>query len=1222
MSDNGQNRTPRALDCTNIAIEWRKWKQNFMVWMIANGKMDKPEKDQIATFIWLLGEQGMTIYNTLYPNDGSQKSMLGSEIPAPTTGNPNAVRHRTLEEVFKKFDEYCLPKKNVAMESYKFNMISQKEKQSFNEFETELRKQIQFCEFKCACGVTYEERMLRDRIIIGIHDKKLQLKLLDSREESLTKVIDTCKVFEAAHANKNILDSKSPVIATVATEEKTHGTIDQIKRFCFNCGYPWDFQHKNVCKAKEVTCRICSKKGHFDRLCRQKGKRQQTQQKKDDKDNGRNNRTIGSMAWGDMAGKLANRFDKVGNTLSNKINFRINSFGLNRNKWTKAYQIKDGIVKFKIDTGADVNCIPINLVKKMGIGINNQKNDYPVFDYSNNKVKIFGTVKLKCIDLKTKNERETFFLVVNDKFEPILGLDSCIDLGIVKRIDIDKIALPDKMESFVKQNGDIFNGFGKFPGEFKIYLRENSKPVLHYKKRIPHALTDRLKSELEKMVRDEIISPVDYPTDWVNNLQIVEKPNGRLRVCLDPKPLNACIKREHYLIPTIEDLTSGLAKASVFTVIDLTSGFWHMSLDKDTSDLTTFMTPFGRYKFNRLPFGLNCAPEMFQRTMVQIFGDIPGVCIYFDDILIFANDFESHDKILKLVVDRAREHNVKFNSEKIQYRRDSVKFMGNVISYNQVKPGRKYCEALLGMERPKDKPGVLRFLGLLKYLARFIPNLSKITAELRNLTRLDVDFKWTDKHETEFKNLLNVVASEPVLGVYDAKLPVTIQTDASKDGLGCVIVQNGHPIAFASRTLTKSEQRWAQIEKELLAIVFACQRFHYFLYGREFRVESDHKPLETLVKRDIDSVTMRLQRMFMFLLKYPQMTVVYKPGREMLVADCLSRAQLSERDELEGLSGVIHSVVESVCLSEENYNYYRKTLNEDENYARVCKYVENGWPSFHQLNDLSQHFHKLKSELHVERGLLFLDHRLVIPTKLQERLAIWLHEPHLGIEKTLARARKLYYWPGMNGQIKGIVQSCSVCEKFHRNNQKEPLVQEESPKYPFEMVAMDLFEYAGRDYIAIIDYYSNYLIAISLNNKTSGHIIEQINRVFFKMGFPTAIKCDNSPFGSREFDRYASEFNIKFKFSSPRYPQSNGLAEKGVAIAENILKRCYEANDVMSYQYRILEYNTTPVASMQLSPSELFFGRLIKTKLPVSDSLLVRNNLKEELIQEKIEKKG
>lgn len=173
----------------------------------------------------------------------------------------------------------------------------------------------------------------------------------------------------------------------------------------------------------------------------------------------------------------------------------------------------------------------------------------------------------------------------------------------------------------------------------------------------------------------------------------------------------------------------------------------------------------------------------------------------------------------------------------------------------------------------------------------------------------------------------------------------------------------------------------------------------------------------------------------------------------------------------------------------------------------------------------------MKPLLHVENELLFYDHRLVIPTKLQDKIVRWLHEPHLGIEKTLSRARMLYFWPGMNKQIKALVASCSVCEKFKRNNQKEPLVQGEMPKYPYHIVAMDLFEYAERDFIAIIDAYSNYLSAFPLKNKTSGHIIDCIRGLFDIVGYPTKIRSDNSPFGSAEFDRFANEYNIKFRFS-------------------------------------------------------------------------------------------
>lgn len=1074
--------------------------------------------------------------------------------------------------------------------------------------------------------------MLRDRIIIGVNDKNLQQNLL-RRTEALVAVIEKCKSYEIASVNKGLLESKQTVASIVTSSEPVTQVVQAITRYCFNCGDSWTPKHVDNCRAKGQTCKCCSKSGHFQRMCRQKSKQQKSSNSGSNSSNGNggknnNNRNVSSLNWAD--GKLPDE-NKNGNlthphAFSNKVIrkfiFRINS---EKAKWTKEYIVGDRLnetVNFKIDSGSDTNCIPISIVKKLNVPIINKNNDFMVFDYNNNKIKVYGTVELQCFDSKTKSKRFSEFIVVSNGHEPILGLDTCMEWKFIKRMDVDTIACAGEKQKFIEQNWHLFHETGKFPGTFSIHLYENSKPILHYIKRIPLALLDRLRVELDQMVQDGIISPVDYPTDWVNNLQVVERASGgRLRICLDPKPLNACIKREHFLIPTIDDFTSKLANKTIFTVLDLSSAFWHMELDEKSSQLTTFMTPFGRYKFNRVAYGLNCAPEMFQRKMIQIFGDLEGVSIYFDDMIIFAENEATHDEILNKIIKRVEQNNVKFSPEKIQFKRAEVKFMGNIISSDQIRPLAKYTDAILGMKKPTDKSSVLRFLGLLKYVARFIPNLSKITANLRHLTRNDVQFEWNNEHEVEFNNLLKQMSSDSVLGIYDPNKPVSVQTDASRDGLGCVLIQDGRPIAFASRTLSKSEQKWAQMEKELLAIVFACKRFHFFLYGREFTVESDHKPLETLVKRDIDDVTARLQRMFMFLLKYPNMNVVYKPGRDMLVADCLSRAQLQEIEEDKELSGMIHSVTRAVCASEDNYNYYRDIMKRDEKYSRICKHVEHGWPPYHQLDDFSQKFHKLKSELHVENELLFYNHRLVIPTGLQGKIAKWLHNPHLGIEKTLSRARILYYWPGMNTQIREMVESSSICEKFKRNNQKEPLVQDESPKYPFERVSMDLFEYAGHDFIAIIDAYSNYLLSYRLKNKTSKHIIEGLKEIFDRIGYPTYVRADNVPFSSGEFDRFASEYNIKFNFSSPRYPQSNGLSEKAVAIAKNILKRCYEANEIDQFQYRILEYNTTPVASMRSTPSELFFGRLIKSKLPISSSLLVRKNTSENEIQKIIENK-
>lgn len=244
------DRLPPELDCSNLAKEWQSWKRQFLVYMIAKGKMDESEQQKIATFLWLIGARAGDIYNTLYPNDGTPDGIFGVVQAAPIEQNANAqadanageilaVQVRTLDNVLKAFDDYCLPRKNIAMETFKFNTITQKDKQTFADFETELRTQLHFCEFNCDCGVKYEHRMLRDRIIIGVHDKKLQLKLLDGKDDPLKKVIETCKIYEAANANRNLLDrrvSQSNVNAVQSDEKNEANVCNAVTRHCFNCG--------------------------------------------------------------------------------------------------------------------------------------------------------------------------------------------------------------------------------------------------------------------------------------------------------------------------------------------------------------------------------------------------------------------------------------------------------------------------------------------------------------------------------------------------------------------------------------------------------------------------------------------------------------------------------------------------------------------------------------------------------------------------------------------------------------------------------------------------------------------------------------------------------------------------------------------------------------------------------------------------------------------------
>ncbi|XP_055599711.1 uncharacterized protein LOC129748930 [Uranotaenia lowii] len=283
MASSMELRLPQPLDCSNLSREWPKWKQIFSIYLIATNKMNEPEQNKIATFLWLVGNRGVEIYNSLFPNDGSFDGMFGTEPgmdeEEEADGERGDVNHvvvaaarRTLCDVIKAFDDYCLPKKNITMEAFKFNAIRQSEKQSFSSFETELRTQVQFCEYECTnCHTSYADRMLRDRIIVGVEDKVLQLKLLDGRDNPLHQVVEMCKVYETAAANKQLLDRNGAMEVKTVMEQAAVSEpqkVELVKRSCFNCGQPFDRQHRQQCPAKEIKCRRCGIIGHYQRFCK------------------------------------------------------------------------------------------------------------------------------------------------------------------------------------------------------------------------------------------------------------------------------------------------------------------------------------------------------------------------------------------------------------------------------------------------------------------------------------------------------------------------------------------------------------------------------------------------------------------------------------------------------------------------------------------------------------------------------------------------------------------------------------------------------------------------------------------------------------------------------------------------------------------------------------------------------------------------------------------
>ena len=283
---------------------------------------------------------------------------------------------------------------------------------------------------------------------------------------------------------------------------------------------------------------------------------------------------------------------------------------------------------------------------------------------------------------------------------------------------------------------------------------------------------------------------------------------------MDPRFLNKAIRREHYQLPTLEDIATRLSGAKCFSKLDANHGYWQIPLDPESQLLTTFNSPFGRYCFRRMPFGVKSAQEIFQKRMNQNFGDLPGPGVEtdIDDILVWGSSNEEHNRRLEAVLQRCLKIGLTLNREKCKFGVSEVTYLGHTINAEGISPDKKKIRAISEMP-PKDKKGVERLLGVINYVGKFIPNMSAVTHPIRELLRKDVQFNWSWEQSDAFQKVKKLISEAPVLAFFNVKKPVTVSCDASQYGLGAVLLQDCQPVAYASRALTDTERRYAQIVK-------------------------------------------------------------------------------------------------------------------------------------------------------------------------------------------------------------------------------------------------------------------------------------------------------------------------------------------------------------------------------------------------------------------------
>jgi RNase H-like domain found in reverse transcriptase/Reverse transcriptase (RNA-dependent DNA polymerase)/Integrase zinc binding domain len=1187
MAD-GLFHSPPPIDMAsgNVAENFRKFKQRFEIFMIASGKDKQPEHVKTAILLNLVGDEAVEVFNTFTFDKEESKSKL--------------------EHVLSKFEEYCNPRKNLIFEQSKFFTHCQMEGETYDHFLTTLKKMAASCEFKDQL-----EQMLTLRVVLGIHDKTLRERLLRVPELTLQQASENCRAAEASKSQLEQLENLKIVDAT-KLDSKYKSPAKQSSAYdCKFCGY----RHApRKCPAYSQNCSACKKMGHFSKMCRLK-RRKAVQEVKSAYDpnneppsDDSEDQEEGAMVRMDSVGKKMEDVPTREDSEEDWATIRMDSVGIDAvaatsgPTWTADLLVAEKLLTFKLDTGAEANILPYRYFKTLENVGPLHKTKIKLVAFGNSIIVPNGVISLDCVHGEISVKLK--FVVTPTESVPLLGLEACVQLGLIKKIG--QVKNPNKVitkADWLKEYDDVFSGLGCLPGEYTIRIKTDAVPKVEPSRRVPLALRDRLKEKLNSLEKQEIIEKVTHPTDWVHNLVVVEKLNGDLRLCLDPTVLNRSVKREHYPIPVAEDVIACLTGKKFFSILDMKDGFHQVKLDKSSSDLCTFSTPFGRYKYLRLPFGLASSPEVFQRMNNEIFGDIKDVQIIFDDIIVSGETQEAHDKVLRQVLERALQAKVKFNATKFQHGMKEVTFMGQKISDTGVRVDPERIRAIVDMPAPKNVADVRRFLGMLNFVHQYIPNMSTVSSPLRQLLRSDVEWAWEHEQEKSFKELKTLLGQAPVLAYFDPKKKLILQVDSSKDGMGACLVQDGHPIAFASRSLSDTEQAYAQIEKELNAIVFGLTRFHFYVYGRKVLVQTDHKPLVSIATKNVNKVAPRLQRMQLKIIKY-DIDIMYLPGKQMVLADTLSRASLQETDlDDPEMDVLVHSVSKHMPLTPERRLEFQRETEKWEVAQQLKELVMNGWPDHrNKVPSACKYYYSMQDDITLDDGLIFVGFQMLVPPTLRAYMLGIVHEGHFGIEKSRQRARSVVFWPGMSQEIYDFVKKCVTCERFGRNNSKEPLISHPIPDRAWQTLAADICECNGKTYLVVKDYFSKWIEVVEMNSKTATEVSLKLQSIFSRFGIPDTVMSDNMPFASWEFKQFATKWNFCIKSSSPRYAKSNGMAENGVNIVKTMLKKaCFDHQNV----YRsLLEYRNTPITGLGLSPAQLLMCRNLKSRLPMIASEL------------------
>lgn len=876
------------------------------------------------------------------------------------------------------------------------------------------------------------------------------------------------------------------------------------------------------------------------------------------------------------------------------------------------------ILSLKVDSGADVNVISMANYLKVTKGDTpiappSKVNHLKLLDFGGNEIRCAGEITTTIAACKEGPKLAETFYVATSRPQSLLSYATATRLGVLV------------MNRTILQ-AEIAEIFPSMPIEpVRLKIDESVEPRVCIYNSIPAALEEFVNNYWDTQERKGIIEPMMEAPRWLSRVDVVPKKDGTFRVIIDMRPANKAISRMYYPMPNPDHLITTIVDAMKFAKLDFHGAYHHVMLHVASRCITAFMTSKGARQFTRLPFGINCAPEIYQKIMNDTFGSLEGVIVYLDDLLVYAPDSETLQKRLQAVMEVVKTNNLTLNLEKCIMEADEVEFLGSILSATGCKPVPGRIDGITEFPVPQTYGQLREFIGLVNYISKHLYDISTTmepmrrllegnSRELRGAKTLE---GWGTAQDEAFQATKEKVANHILeKGFFNALHPTKITTDASPVGLAAMVTQlnpktwDERVIACSSRSLTKTERKHPQTQREAMGIAWGIPHFRYFLLGTEFTLVTDHEPMKfifgdgarTLNKRAIN----RAENYSMLLSPYKFNVEIIKSNQNK--ADCLSRCpapNLREDWEDEKYDYATTAMVGAITTEEMiNRNAgltsaeLRETTAVDPQLLKVMYALKNGdnWEAVPE-------FSRFKSELQHVDGILWRENRAIVPGKLQAKAMGIAHRSHPGMSTTKHLLRKFVWWPAMDRHVEEFIKSCATCIKLSTRSPPEPLVMSNFPEKPWQDLAIDFWSGSEHDkkVLVIADYYSKAIRAEILKETTSEATIKALEKVFNDWGWPLSVKHDNGPqLVSKEFKRWLQANDIQTLPTTPRDAQENGLVErhmKGVTRAFAIAK-LEKLNPEETLRQYVSDYNSWPHSVTQLSPRDVLMGRLVKSRLP------------------------